>query len=94
MRLLDALFKRRETPPIEAGPLYPEVRRVMGDVQSYARSHGGEIHLVGVSVEGDVTIRMTGACKGCPMSAITLKLGIEQQLRALVPGVRTVVQID
>jgi len=64
----------------------------MEDVQAYARSHGGSIELVAVSEEGDVTIRMAGACRGCPMSALTLKHGIEEQLRILVPGVRKVVE--
>lgn len=69
-----------------------QVRDAMIDIQAYARSHGGEIHLLGVSDEGDVTIRMSGTCNGCPMSGLTLKHGIEEQLRALVPGVRKVVQ--
>jgi Fe-S cluster biogenesis protein NfuA len=33
---------------------------------------------------------MYGACQGCPMSTVTLKLGIERQLRELVPGIRKV----
>jgi len=64
----------------------------MADVQAYARSHGGSIELLQVSEEGDVTIRMAGACRGCPMSSLTLKHGIEEQLRLLVPGVRKVIE--
>lgn len=64
----------------------------MEDVKAYARSHGGDIELVGVSDDGDVTVRMAGACRGCPMSAVTLKMGIEGQLRLLVPGVKRVIQ--
>jgi len=87
------LFKR-ESEPIEMGPLYPQVRDAMSEVQAYARSHGGSIDLLGVDPQGDVRIRMGGACRGCPMSTITLKLGIEQRLRLLVPGIRNVVQTD
>jgi len=47
---------------------------------------------VGVSDEGDVSIKLTGACNGCPMSGLTLKHGIEEQLKVLVPGVRKVIQ--
>lgn len=65
----------------------------MSSVQAYARSHGGEIELVGVSDEGDVTIRLHGACRGCPMSSMTLKHGIEEQLRTLVPGVGKIEQV-
>jgi Fe-S cluster biogenesis protein NfuA len=65
----------------------------MTEVQAYARSHGGAIELVSVSDSGDVTVKMSGACSGCPMSTITLKLGIESQLKLLVPGVGRVIQL-
>ena len=65
----------------------------MEDVQAYARSHGGNIELVGVSDEGRVTIRLAGTCRGCPLSAITVKSGVEQRLKVLVPGVTDVVQL-
>jgi Fe-S cluster biogenesis protein NfuA len=87
------LFRRKEIKEGEMGPLYPQVRAAMLDVQAYARSHGGEIHLVGVSNEGDVTIKLTGACNGCPMSGLTLKHGIEEQLKTLVPGVRKINEV-
>ena len=88
------LFGKREVREGEMGPLYPQVRAAMLDVQAYARSHGGEIQLVGVSQEGDVSIRLTGACNGCPMSGLTLKHGIEEQLKILVPGVRKILQVQ
>jgi len=75
------------------GPLFPQVKQAMVDVQAYARSHGGEIQLLGVSEEGDVKIKFSGACRGCPMSGLTLKHGIESQLRELVPGVKKIIQI-
>jgi len=75
------------------GPLYTQVKDAMENVQAYARSHGGEITLVGVTEEGDVKIRFSGACKGCPMSALTLKHGIEMQLKHFVPGVRNILQV-
>jgi Fe-S cluster biogenesis protein NfuA len=93
MSLLKTLLGRKEEPG-ERGPLYPSVRDAMSDVQAYARSHGGQIQLIGVSEEGEVKIKMNGACKGCPMSAVTLKLGIEAQLRTLVPGVKKVTQVN
>jgi Fe-S cluster biogenesis protein NfuA len=92
MSLLKSLLRRKEEPG-ERGPLYPLVRDAMSDVQAYARSHGGQIHLLGVSDTGEVKIKMTGACQGCPMSTVTLKLGIEAQLRSLVPGVTKVIQV-
>jgi Fe-S cluster biogenesis protein NfuA len=93
MGLLTRLFRRQsEIDPDQHGPLYPQVKDAMREVQAYARSHGGDIDLVGVNDEGDVRIRFRGTCVGCPMSSLTLKLGIEERLRVLVPGVKKVVQ--
>jgi Fe-S cluster biogenesis protein NfuA len=92
--ILRNLFGKKDDEPVEMGPLYNEVRAAMSDVQAYARSHGGQIHLMGVSEEGDVKIRLTGTCKGCPMSALTLKHGVEAQLKVLVPGVRKIIQLS
>jgi Fe-S cluster biogenesis protein NfuA len=82
--------KRR---PENTSPIYVEVRDALSDVQAYARSHGGQIHLVDVTDDGLVKIKLTGTCNGCPMSDVTLKLGVERQLRELVPAVRQVVQV-
>lgn len=92
MTLIRNLLGRARTEPESQGPLFAAVKECIGSVQAYARSHGGEIDLVGVSDEGDVTIRLRGACRGCPMSGLTLKHGIEEQLRAMVPGVRNILQ--
>jgi len=93
MSLIRNLFRRAEPDPAGQGPLFTAVRSAMTDVQAYARSHGGEIELVKVDDEGDVTLRLKGACRGCPMSSVTLKHGVETHLKALVPGVRNVTAI-
>jgi len=92
MSIIRTLFRRTEEEPAEMGPLFGAVKAAMEDVQAYARSHGGEIKLLGVTDDGDVKIKFIGACHGCPMSALTLKHGIEEQLKILVPGVRKIVQ--
>jgi Fe-S cluster biogenesis protein NfuA len=48
------------------------------------------VELVDVSDEGVVSVRLTGACGGCPMSTMTLKMGIERALREQVPEVKSV----
>jgi len=50
---------------------------------------GGDIELVEVS-DGVVKVRLTGACKGCPMSQMTLKQGVEKVLLKEVPGLKEV----
>ena len=51
---------------------------------------GGDIELVDV-VDGVVKVRLTGACGSCPMSTMTLKMGVENALKKEVPGVKEVV---
>lgn len=89
------LFKRHQEPesPPERGPLYPAVRDAIVEAQAYARTHGGRIDLVDVTNDGEVRVRLSGTCRGCPLSGITLKVAVEQQLKILVPGIRSVVQV-
>ncbi|HQU19148.1 MAG: NifU family protein [Fimbriimonadaceae bacterium] len=95
MTFLSGLFGRRKpTPFLESGPLLDEVRDAMVEVQAYARSHGGRIELIGVDEKGNVSVRFRGTCRGCPLSEITLRNGIEQRLREWVPGVRSVIRRD
>jgi len=93
MAIIRNFFKKKEPVVYEMGPLFPAVKDAMVEVQAYARSHGGHIDLLGVSEGGEVTIRLRGTCKGCPLSTLTVKLGIEEKLRILVPGINKVTQI-
>ncbi|MFF4547709.1 NifU family protein [Streptomyces sp. NPDC001435] len=66
--------------------LYRAARDLLGGaVGQFARSHGGAIELVGVQ-DGVVTVRLAGACHGCPASWITLHQRLEQQLRNRCPS--------
>ena len=53
-------------------------------------SHGGVVSLVDVTDENDVVLRFGGGCHGCGMVDVTLRQGIETQLRELVPEIRNV----
>ena len=66
--------------------LYAAARDVLaGTVGDFARSHGGAIELVGVH-RGVVTVRLGGACRGCPASWLTLHQRLERELRRRCPG--------
>jgi Fe-S cluster biogenesis protein NfuA len=67
-----------------------KVEEVLNQIRPALLADGGDVELVDVS-EGVVTLRLTGACGGCPMATITLKQGIEQVLKKQVPGVKEVV---
>jgi Fe-S cluster biogenesis protein NfuA len=62
------------------------VLRVLETIRPGLQMDGGDIELVGVD-EGVVKVRLTGACSGCPMSAMTLQMGVERAIRREIPEV-------
>ncbi|MEO7804246.1 MAG: NifU family protein [Actinomycetota bacterium] len=70
------------------------VRRTLElKVRPAVRLDGGDIELVSV-LDGVVTIRLIGACEGCPMSPVTLRAGVERILREEVPNIREVIALE
>ncbi len=67
-----------------------EVQAALDLVRPQLQADGGDAELVDVSEDGVVKVRLTGACGGCPMSQMTLKMGIERILKEKVPSVQTV----
>jgi len=68
-----------------------KVQEALDKVRPMLQRDGGDVELVAVDEEmGIVQVRLTGACKGCAMSQMTLKMGIERYLVQEVPGVRGV----
>lgn len=67
-----------------------EVQAALDTVRPQLQADGGDCELVDVTDEGTVKVRLTGACGGCPMSQMTLKMGIERVLKAKVPSVKEV----
>jgi len=65
------------------------VRDALEGVRPYLGSHGGDVELVGVS-DGVALVRMQGSCEGCPASAMTLKLAIEDAILKAAPDVESV----
>ena len=72
-------------------PLSVEERALaaLDEVRPYLESHGGNVELLGVS-EGVAQLRLQGSCDGCPSSAATLKLAIEEAILKACPEVETV----
>lgn len=70
-----------------------QVEAALNKVRPALQADGGNVELVEVTPEGVVKVRLQGACAGCPMSQMTLKLGIERTLREELPGVKEVVSV-
>lgn len=69
------------------------VQLVINWLRPVIQSDGGDVELVDVSAEGVVRVRFHGACIGCPSSTMTLREGIERNIREKVPEVRQVVAL-
>jgi Fe-S cluster biogenesis protein NfuA len=65
------------------------VEKALEKIRPMLQRDGGDIELVEVN-NGVVKVRLTGACKGCPMSQMTLKQGVEKLLLKEVPGLKEV----
>ena len=66
-----------------------QVKEVLEKIRPSLQADGGDVELVDV-IEGIVTVRLQGACHGCPMSQMTLKNGIERLLKKEIPEVKEV----
>ena len=69
-----------------------KVEKVLDKVRPSLMADGGNVELVDVE-DGVVKVRLTGACGGCPMSQMTLKMGIERVLKQEIPEIKEVVGI-
>ena len=69
-----------------------KVDKVLDKIRPSLMADGGNVELVDVE-DGVVKVRLTGACGGCPMSQMTLKMGIERLLKQELPEVQEVVAV-
>ena len=71
--------------------LHDRVAAALDQIRPMMQADGGDVELVDVDDEGVVSVRLQGACHGCPSAAITLTLGIERVLKQHVPEVKRVI---
>lgn len=65
-----------------------KVQEVLNMVRPALQADGGDVELVDVSADGIVSVKLTGACGSCPMSTMTLKMGIEKTLMEQLPKLK------
>ncbi len=67
-----------------------KVEEVIEKVRPFLRRDGGDVELVEVTEDNVVKVRLKGSCGHCPMSTMTLKSGIEAEMKRMIPDVRAV----
>jgi Fe-S cluster biogenesis protein NfuA len=68
-----------------------QIDEVLDLIRPSLQADGGDVKLVDVDADGVVSVELQGACKGCPMSQLTLANSVERVLKERVPGVTKVV---
>ena len=62
------------------------VAKALEELRPRLQADGGDVELLGVD-NGIVQVRLKGACAGCPMATITIKMGVEQYLKKKIPEI-------
>jgi Fe-S cluster biogenesis protein NfuA len=70
-----------------------KIEKALEMVRPMLAADGGDVELVEVTPEGVVKLKLKGACGCCPMSQMTLKMGIERILKQAVPEVKEVISV-
>ena len=69
-----------------------KVEQALARIRPALQADGGDVELMDVK-EGVVTLKLTGACGGCPMSTMTLRHGIERVIKEQVPEIKEIVAL-
>ena len=71
-----------------------KIEEALTQVRPYLESDGGDIRLVEVTDDYVVKVKLLGACSDCQVSVMTLKAGVEQAIKKVLPELKEVVDID
>ena len=66
------------------------VLKALDDLRPYLHNDGGDMELVEITPEKKVIIKLLGACKTCSVSSVTIKAGLEENLKILIPEIKGV----
>lgn len=67
-----------------------KILKALEKIRPALQADGGDIQLIDVKPDGTVVVKLVGACAGCPMSQMTLRMGVERALREAVPEIKKV----
>ena len=69
--------------------MFEEVKKALEEIRPMLQADGGDVELIEVK-DGVVRLKLVGACSGCAMAKMTLKMGIEKRLKEKVPRIKEV----
>lgn len=73
--------------------LIDKVQISLESIRPFLQRDGGDVELVDVSQDLEVSIKLVGTCASCNMSGMTMKTGIEESVKRAVPEIRSIVEV-
>ena len=73
--------------------LLERVEKSLENIRPYLEADGGDVRIIEITPENIVKLELLGACSSCPMSAMTLKAGVEESIRKAVPEITGIVAV-
>lgn len=71
-----------------------KIEEALNLIRPFLHADGGDVELVNVDEELNVQLRLKGSCSNCDISHLTMKAGIEESIRKVLPGVKQVVAVN
>jgi Fe-S cluster biogenesis protein NfuA len=71
-----------------------KIEDALNSVRPFLKMDGGDVELLNIDENNIVTLKLLGACSGCSMSHMTMKAGIEEAIKKILPEVKSVVAVD
>lgn len=69
--------------------MYDQVKKALDEIRPLLQADRGDVELIAVE-DGIVKVKLIGACSGCAMAKLTLKMGIEKKLKEKIPQIKSV----
>lgn len=79
---------------MENHPLYARIQSALDSIRPYLIADGGNVEIVEISDENELTLSLIGNCKSCNMSSMTFRAGVEEAIKKEVPEVKSVTEIN
>lgn len=70
------------------------IREALAELRPFLEADGGDITLEEVTSDGIVRVRLHGACRGCAMSPMTMKAGVEEAIKRVAPSIKAVEAVN
>lgn len=74
--------------------LHHKVEEAIAQIRPFLEADGGNIELIEVTEDKIVRVKLLGACSSCSMSAMTMKSGVEDAIRNVIPDIKEVIAVE